>query len=401
MHIKVFNKILFSGILVLLGVVVFFGFKKYSGTQPKSLEAYANEALADCANSPYHPTCYDKLVPTFMDQMSMEDAFQVTRLIQAKDSTYPFCHVLGHNLSAKETAKDPSKWEDVITRCPSGTCSNGCIHGAFQERFRTDVMTDVQIDTIIPDLQNVCEPRNSWHPTGLEQGSCYHALGHLLMYVTGANIKKANSICQQVAVKPDGRNYLQVCYEGNFMQIYQPLEFEDIDLVKNIAPKDVAGVRKLCAQFDPQQQGACWRESWPLSRQEILTPNGLVKFCGYFKTEDMLEKCYNALFYVIPVQVQFDQTQIANLCRGLPQSRRGQCFANSASRFIENDYKLIDQSLQFCTMAKEYGVEDRCYNELVFYASFNFHPGSPEAAHLCQAMPEPYKTRCLNPNNVH
>lgn len=402
-----FHKNLFFYIfIILLGVIVF-----ETGVLAKPslkdrlnktnrLQQYANEVVDKCSSKNWHPSCYDKEIPKLLNAISLEEAFQVTKLVQEKDSSYWYCHVLGHNISAKETAKDPSKWKEVITRCPSGVCSNGCIHGAFQERFRKEELTEAEIDKLMPDLENICEEKPSWHPTGLEQATCYHALGHLMMYISGADIKKSNAICELTAKKSDGRNFLQTCYEGNFMQIFQPLEPEDFGLVKNIAPKIKQEAVSFCSRFSSQKKAACRRESWPLSREQILTPNGLVKFCSY--TNDLSEQkiCYNAMFYIITAQVNFDQDKIKKFCGDLPQNHKGQCFANSASRMIETDYRLAPNSVQLCAEASKFNVQNDCYKELLFYSTFNFHSGSEEFLKLCNAMPEPWKGKCLNHDKV-
>ncbi len=384
--------------IILVGAASAYGiyFFKISKTgSVKTLQEYADQIVVKCSKESYKPTCYDTEIPKLMDYISMQDAFQVTRLVQDEDKSYVFCHVLGHNLSARETKKDPSKWADVVTECPSGLCSNGCIHGAFQERFRTEALDDSQINSILPQLQGVCEERQNWHPTGMEQASCYHALGHLLMYITEADAKKSNDLCQKVAVKPDGRNFLQVCYDGNFMQIFQPLEDEDFALVKNIAPHTPAAAFKLCDKFSSIPAASCHNESWPLSRSQILTPDGLVKFCSFTRDQNLKNRCLSAMFFVIPVQVNFDQPTIETLCRALPQNIKGQCFADSASRFIETDYRLIDKSVAFCRAAEEFGVGDTCYNELLFYSKYNFHQGSSDFINMCNALPEPWKTKCF------
>ncbi|MBX9765211.1 hypothetical protein K2X83_01060, partial [Patescibacteria group bacterium] len=109
----------------------------------KNLERLAEKVIATCSKESYPPTCYDEEIPRLMDTgLSMEEAFQVTTVIQNKVSDYFYCHVLGHNLSAKETAKDPSKWTEVVARCPVGMCSNGCLHGAAQERFRAESLSE-------------------------------------------------------------------------------------------------------------------------------------------------------------------------------------------------------------------------------------------------------------------
>jgi hypothetical protein len=210
-------------------------FKKNSAVTAKPVSSsqiseLAKQMVDRCKTSKFTQTCYDKEIPKLMDNptnLSMENAFAVTRIVQDIDKSFPYCHVLGHELSAKEVNKDPSKWKDVVSRCPSGTCSNGCIHGGFQEKFRAESLTDAQVQQVLPDLKTICEDRDNWHPTGLEQASCYHALGHLTMYLTRADTTKSSSLCNTIAQKSDGRDFRHLCYDGVFMQIYQPLEPED------------------------------------------------------------------------------------------------------------------------------------------------------------------------------
>lgn len=404
--LNLFKNLVLYVFIILLGVVVFetvvlakLSLKDMFGKK-NSFQQYADKIIVKCSSENWHPSCYDKEIPKLLDIISLEESFKVTKLIQDKDSSYWYCHVLGHNISAKETARDPSKWKEVITRCPSGVCSNGCIHGAFQERFRKEELTDEEIDKLMPDLENICEEKPNWHPTGLEQATCYHALGHLMMYISGADVKKSNAMCEITAKKSDGRNFLQTCYEGNFMQIFQPLEPEDFGLVKDIAPKTKEKAASFCNHFSDQKKAACYRESWPLFREQILTPSGLVKFCSYTKNPSEQKTCYNAMFYVITAQVNFDQDKIKKLCSDLPQNRKGQCFANSASRMIETDYRLAPNSIQLCDEASKFSVQDDCYSELLFYSTFNFHSGSEEFLKLCNAMPEPWKTKCLNYDKI-
>lgn len=362
-----------------------------------SLENYAQLAFDKCQNAGYRPGCYDDEIPKVMDDISMEDAFKVTRLVQQKDpNTYAYCHVLGHKLSTKETKKDPSDWKDIITRCPSGMCSNGCIHGAFQERFRTDSLEDEEIEKLKPDLLDVCEPRGNWRPSGLEQATCYHALGHLLMYITSADVKKATEICDYISQKTS-KNFVRVCYDGAFMQIFQPLELEDKALIrgKEVKKEQLAS---FCDSFDKERAGSCWSEGWPLFLDKIKKPAGLVKFCSQSKDINEQHRCFNALFYVLTAQFRFDEVKIIELCSGLPKLRKGQCFANAASRMIETDKNLIDKSFSLCGVAESVGVGDACFSELSFYASYNFNKGSEEYLKVCHSLPEKWQSACLSGN---
>ena len=357
-----------------------------------TINNYAKKVIEKCSSEEHRSSCYDKEIPKLMDKIIFEDTFRVTRIVQKHEGDkYAYCHILGHNLSAKETAKDSSKWKEVITRCPSGMCSNGCIHGAFQEKFRTESMTDTEIDELIPELKTVCEARGIWSPTGLEQASCYHAMGHLIMYISGGNINKSNEVCEKVAP-----NILQMCYDGNFMQIFQPLETEDIDLVKDFAPKTIEEAEKFCNNYTGLKKSSCHQESWPLYFSQIITPTGLVKFCSYTQDTAVQTRCYNSLFYVITAQFKLDPERIEKFCSAIPDPRKGLCFSDSASRMIETDYSMAERAVALCRIAETFNVGDSCYNELIKYSTFNYHKGSSEAKYLCSVLPKIWKNKCEN-----
>ncbi len=360
------------------------------------LKKYAEQMIAKCKDAPFKPKCYDEEIPKLMDKISMEQAFQVTKIVQDFDTSYAYCHVLGHELSAREVKKDPSKWKDVLTRCPSGQCSNGCLHGGLQEKFRAESLTDSQIKEYLKDFMVLCEPRDTWNPTGLEQGSCYHAMGHLMMYVTNADIPKALSLCGKVALK-DKTDWRQVCYDGVFMQMFQPLEPEDFALVKGKQPtKDT--VDKFCASYSNTEKASCHSESWPLFSDEITKPQGLEKFCNKAET-NYRQRCFNALFYIITSQLNLDSKRVIDFCKEINLERRGLCFANAASRMIEVDYRNIEKAVELCNTANNLNVGDECYDELVTYSTFNFHSGSKESMKVCNSLPEKWKTQCIGKQN--
>ncbi len=390
--------------VIVVVLAVFFGVSEVmSGnfffvSSEQKLERLADGVIASCSKDSYPPSCYDKEIPLLMDKgLSMEEAFGVTTVIQNKVSNYFYCHVLGHNLSAKETAKDPSQWTEVVARCPAGMCSNGCLHGAAQERFRDDALPPEEVRALIPQLAEICEQGHGRDYTGLEQASCYHSLGHLTMYITGADIKTATDVCDEIAKKENGQDYTQTCYEGAYMQIFQPLEPEDFALVADIAPQTRADAEAYCDTFFGEYRAACHRESWPLYRESLINEKGaLESFCSLVPDPASVKICFNAMFYVLTAQFNFDFPKIITLCEGLSEKRMAQCFANGASRFIETDYRLVKDAVRLCEIAKEHGVGDRCYDELLFYSSYNFHKDSEAFTTLCGSLPEPWRTKCFD-----
>jgi hypothetical protein len=363
------------------------------GPSGKSAFTEASVIVEKCSKAPYKPTCYEEEIPRLMSALSMEETFEVTREVQNIDTSYQYCHVLGHKLSANETAKDPSEWQSVIQRCPSGVCSNGCIHGAFQERFRKESLTSAELEELQPQLTQVCEAKNSFNPTGIEQASCYHALGHLLMYVTDADVTKSLDLCRDFA-KKGLRDYSHICYDGVFMQIYQPLEPDDFELIKG-KEIDASEVKEFCRRFKGEEQSSCWSESWPLSKEQILASNGTTDFCSFLQSQKEKDRCFVAVTYVMTAQFGFDLGKIKDFCSAMSFDVKANCFAQAASRFIETDYRNASKSVELCEMAAPYDTSNICFNELLKYSTYNFHPGSPAFDAYCAAFPKEWRAQCF------
>ena len=246
-------------VFVTLVITGGFFFMTNSHVQATSLAEHAELIIQTCADDAYRPACYDEEIPKLLDKgVSYEDVFAVTALVQEQDEAYWYCHVLGHNVSAKEAAKDVSKWTEVVARAPRGVCSNGAIHGAFQERFRGEEVSESELKELIPEIQSICSSAAGGKDfTGLEQASCYHALGHLTMYITNGDIDRAIETCDVVAYDGD-RSFTGVCYDGAYMQIFQPLDPEDVALVEHIAPQTKEEAVALCATFSGQRRNSCF-----------------------------------------------------------------------------------------------------------------------------------------------
>jgi hypothetical protein len=354
--------------------------------------------LQTCADESYRPACYDRELPKYMDQgYSMEAVFEITKAVQEKDTTYQYCHVLGHYLSQKETAKDPSKWKEVIARAPRGICSNGAIHGAFQERFRAESLPDASVAELKAELSGVCEPRVGWDGTPLEQASCLHALGHLTMYATDGNIDKSLTLCAEL-VPPDGdRNMnLQLCYDGAFMQIFQPLEPEDIALVDHYDVDTPEKAATFCRQYTDEQFGSCVSESWPLSKEMVQNPTQIASRCEPVAgTGWQHERCLNGMFYVAVAIMNLESEQVMDFCTKVPTDFTGRCFGNAVTRMIEVDWDNTKKATELCAAVGPDGARQACFDELLKHSTYSFKVGSPEFVLLCENMPSPQKEECF------
>lgn len=369
--------------------------KKFTPAQ-SDLKKYAQNVINKCKNTPLPTSCFDKEIPKLMDYISMRDAFGVAKIVSEQYKEYTHCHVLGHELSGIETKKDPSKWKDVITQCPAAVCNNGCLHGPLLTRFNKDVLTDEQIRKIKPDLFDVCDPRGTWHPLEVETSMCYHGMGHLNMYITGADVNKSVDLCKYEGTKPNGKNYVQTCIQGVFMEIYQSLEPEDIALVKNIA-QTKESVPKFCSQFTGEAWGACHRESWALYQSSLEDPKVTNKFCSY--SSDALErrKCFSTVMSSITIAFLLpdnDLHKLDNFCKGLDHDQLDYCYGDAAQRLVQIDTVNTNIALGVCKIAPNNG--NQCYSDMIRFGTSTFQPNSSGYKNYCGKLPAPWDKKCLN-----
>lgn len=368
------------------------------GAPPSNVShaAAASSVMDACADVAYRPACYDEEIPKLMDRgYSMEDAFEVTRIVQRQDRAYAYCHVLGHNLSAKETAKDPSKWKDVMVRAPRGICSNGAIHGAFQERFRKESLDPEEVEAVKGELTGICTPRPEWDATPLEQATCSHALGHLAMYVTDAEIHASLDLCDEIAPNRGGRDFRPICYDGAFMQIYQPLEPDDFALIAGKEIETRLEAEVFCSQFSGRQFASCHTESWPLYYEALQEPENVDMVCANLNDEAHLDQCRDGIIFVLTSLSGLDLSWVESYCPATPEHIRGRCFASAASRMMEVDWGNVDDAVEACVIAERHDSGDACYDELLKMSAYTLPLDSAPFRSLCSQLPEPWGTRCF------
>ena len=376
------------------------GFSTYVLLPPslQSDEALAREEVFLCRGSvgeEKKEICYQKNVPQLMDQgLSMERAFTVLMRVLTLDPGYQSCHVLAHLLASREVAKDPSKWKDVIVRAPMAICGSGALHGAFQERFSVESLPNATAATLGPMLDGVCDARPGWNPTFLDRSSCMHGMGHLFVYVTNADVKKSVALCDALAKRPDF-DFRQTCFEGVFMQLYQPLEPEDKTLIHAIEPA-LEHPQTFCAQFTGMAHNACVKESWPDVPGSASDPKVFEALCDQLSEPGAIQYCASGLMYPVIEVLHYDVPTVEAFCGGLKdQDLRNICWARTASKFVWADWRNVPEALSICVAAPT-ASKDACWKELMTYAYEGMPKDSPQAKALCGGMPDPYKGECTN-----
>ena len=344
-----------------------------------------------CADSTNRTACYENTVSALYPTHSVADIFDIVREIRREDPSYQFCHVLAHKLGERVVAEDPEKWIDAIPLNPSdGLCSNGFIHGVVGGRFRSEVLDDKTIDTLVPEFGRACESRANWQPSDLDRAICYHGMGHLYDFITNADLSKALSLCSRTVPAEMRR----VCVEGVFMQIYQPLEPDDYELIAQMPIKPATTtVRAFCSRFaDPMAEGACLHESWPLFRENIMRGD-VQSFCSEQPDTTETDRCYEAVSSIIGRQTLGEQDHAIAACAGFPSHRRAECIAYSAQATLEENRLDAAAAIALCKRASG---EDAltCLNQLVDHALFIFGNDDRSYSRFCLTLPAELRTQC-------
>jgi hypothetical protein len=399
-----FSLFVFTIIAFLIGYFIYinlFNNKNLSSfSSAKNLNAYADKIIKNCSDYPLHQSCYDKEIPLLMENpynLSMNDAFNVTSIVQKKDPTYWYCHILAHELSAKAIDKNPNNWTNVIDSCPVDMCGSGCMHGAFQEHFKNyGKLSQSQVKEVNSVLNTVCNTRTNWNPSIFNQYNCYHGIGHITMYLTNANIKDSLNTCDQVTVKNGRGNFLQTCYEGVFMQLYQPREPDDLALVKKIQPKK-ADLTTFCMQFSGEARNTCWRESWVMNASQIQTAQGILEFCSSnILDESGKKECLDKMIGSSIITTKVDKQKINSFCQQLPQDLQANCVMTVVATMVQVDKNLINDAISYCNFTASFNQSQACYNMYIYQANYLFKKNSVDAKKMCSLLPANLINRCLN-----
>ena len=385
------RKLFISVCLILAMVIVLWTLGK-----PATIQQAAVFVLAACKDAGYRPSCYEKEIPKLLGKLTMEQTFAVVKKVQDEDPSYLYCHVLAHKISFAESVMHPDQWKDILSRCPQAQCNYGCLHGSLIQRFRGETLTEDQISEAIPDLSEVCEPKKGFSPTDIDRTMCYHALGHLAMYITGGKPEKSIPICQAVSKKSDGRDYTDTCIQGSFMTVFQGVDPEDIALVKAIKPEK-KDVDTFCDHYGKNWQD-CRRESYPLFANEIRTPGGFITFCSYTTDQVHWDNCaLGALNIVADSLFEKDDgvKKTGYYCASVPVKFRGICFAGIAQRLVQIEpSRHIDTAVSICTDALTLNIRDECFSGLAHYGSVSFLPHAREQSIFCQKIPAKWQQKC-------
>lgn len=177
------------------------------------------------------------------------------------------CHDMAHDLWHRayelyglSTALTFQDLENVPINDIDDLCAGGYMHGVLEEYFLYN-------PEVINNPEQVCV----WIPQE-NQGSCYHGVGHGVMFSVDRDREKAAEICQRIeSFIPEHR-----CYEGVYMEFF----WWDTWHVDWFLGWDIDDPLSVCSNAPFDEQAACYLYShlWFL-RTHKHDYNGAMNLC--------------------------------------------------------------------------------------------------------------------------
>lgn len=148
------------------------------------------------------------------------------------------CHAISHDLGHQALQLAGGKPGKALT-VRNDVCGGGFTHGVIEDALGSS-------EDPARALLKICAPE--------QDGSCFHGVGHGVMFATGLDVAKSLDLCDLAP-----REILSVrCGEGVFMQLFSADVAGGHAAEKGANPQTVATARATCTQVRIPYSGSCW-----------------------------------------------------------------------------------------------------------------------------------------------
>lgn len=306
---------------------------------PTPGQASAAAVVTDAASDVYSAT-RDLVLAIQARNGSGRALSELARLAREEAGVSGVCHAISHDLGHAALDVAGGRVGDALTD-RDDVCGGGFTHGIIEQAL-------AESDDPTADMLGVCAPQ--------QDGSCWHGVGHGLMFAAGMDTVRALEGCD----KAPNSVLSSRCGEGVFMQLFSA------DLAAGHAARDIAshGPRPLDAiAYDP----AAARESC----RDTGSPHDA--------------QCW---FYAPVVWLTVhpdDFTGGLDWCRGAGSGFAStQCARGLGSRSVKFHPDDLSIGARACGAAKE--LLDACVNGMGSYWSVHWE-GAVPPRDICEYLP--------------
>jgi len=217
-----------------------------SAAPVSTLHGTHNEAATTGASSPQqrevttdlYSTVSAELLEVQREQGSAAALEELEMRSRTNTALGGVCHAISHDLGHQALELAGGKPGKALT-VRNDVCGGGFTHGVIEDALATSKNPG-------SDLLKICAPE--------QDGSCFHGVGHGVMFATGLDVAKSLDLCDLAP-----REILSVrCGEGVFMQLFSADVAGGHMAGKGANPQTVATARATCDGVRMPYAGSCW-----------------------------------------------------------------------------------------------------------------------------------------------
>lgn len=182
------------------------------------------------------------------------------------------CHAIAHDLGHQALERAGGKPGKALT-VRNDVCGGGFTHGVIEDALATS-------KDPARDLLRICAPK--------QDGSCFHGVGHGVMFATGLDVGKSLGLCD---LAPSERLSVR-CGEGVFMQLFSADVAGGHAAGKGANAETLDTARGTCTGIRMPYAGACWFYTptlWLAERPDDFS--GAMEWCAQAPSSFGRELC--------------------------------------------------------------------------------------------------------------
>ena len=234
------------------------------------------------------------------------------------------CHKIAHAVG-EAAFRAVGDIEEAL-RLATNACSGGYYHGVMKGFFGDKIDHGV----VGREVESVCASFG-YHTNGAV--SCFHGLGHALMYATGNDLPSVLTACDRAANNDEWRR--SHCYDGAFMaNAFSPFSGSIYGSERPSKYLSEDDLLYPCDAVAPPYRLICYFRHVPL-RVLTLSPERLS--LGEIATH-IPEEFATAFWFGIgretDILMRGNWERIVGFCAALPRAARGPCFGGAALHMV-------------------------------------------------------------------
>jgi hypothetical protein len=281
----------------------------------------------------------DELLALQREKGSAEALEELDVRSRANSELGGVCHAIAHDLGHAALQLADGKPGRALT-VRNDVCGGGFTHGVIEDALATS-------KNPARDLLRICAPK--------QDGSCFHGVGHGVMFATGLDVAKSIDLCD---LAPSTTLSVR-CGEGVFMQLFSADVAGGHAAGKGANAETVATARGTCSRTRMPYAGACWFYTptlWLAERPDDFT--GVMGWCASAPSDFGRELCAKGVGSRTIKYHPDDPTIGARVCAGAGELM-DECLAGMGSYWSVH-HKGLRPASDVCSRLGSARLERRC-----------------------------------------